>query len=65
MTSHRLLLSISKRNLQRLPATDFLWRSPPKESSFFTDIGPRLGKCRGARTAQCRILAACRSGLFG
>ena len=40
MTSHRLLLSISKRNLQRLPATDFLWCSPPKESSFFTTLVP-------------------------
>ena len=56
MTSHRLLLSISKRNLQRLPATDFLWCSPPKESSFFTDIGPRLGKCRGARRRNVEFL---------
>ena len=56
MTSHRLLLSISKRNLQRLPATDFLWCSPPKESSFFTDIGPRLGKCRGAQRRNVEFL---------
>ena len=45
MTSQRLLLGLGKRDLRRLPPTDFVWRPPPQESSFRTDIGPRLSEC--------------------
>ena len=48
MTRHRLLLSIDKRGLKRLPPTDFAWRSPPEESSFRTDIGPAINQWNGA-----------------
>ena len=48
MTVNRLLLSVPKRELGRLAATDFVWRSPPEVSSFRTDIGPALNQCRGA-----------------
>ena len=48
MTANRLLLSVSKRALRRLAPTDFVWRAPPEESSFRTDIGPALNQCSGA-----------------
>ena len=42
MTQHRLLLSIDKRRLARLPVTDFLWRPLSEPSSFRTSISPGL-----------------------
>ena len=48
MSTHRLLLSVPRRELVRLPATDFLWRTPPASSSFRTDIGPRLHEAADA-----------------
>ena len=42
MTQHRLLLSIDKRRLARLPVADFLWRPLSEPSSFRTSISPGL-----------------------
>ena len=48
MTAHRLLLSVSQKDLARLAPTDFLWRPPPDASSFRTDIGPAFTEYSGA-----------------
>ncbi|MGO9899776.1 MAG: hypothetical protein ACLP0J_08805 [Solirubrobacteraceae bacterium] len=41
MSQHRLLLSAGPRQLERLSVNDFLWRPPPEQASFHTDLGPR------------------------
>lgn len=56
MSAHRLLLSIPRRELSRLQPTDFLWRPPPEESSFRTDITPGLEKFGGALRANIEFL---------
>ena len=56
MTLHRLLLSASERELQRLPSRDFLWRPPPEPSSFRTDIGPRLVEYSGVARRNIEFL---------
>ena len=48
MTTNRLLLSVAARRLPRLAPTDFVWRAPPDDSSFRTDIGPSLSQSSGA-----------------
>ncbi len=49
MTVCRLRLSISRRELQHLPPTDFVWQPPPASSSFRTDLAPGCEQFHGAR----------------
>jgi hypothetical protein len=42
MSSHRLLLRVGPRQLERLSINDFLWRPRGEASSMETSIGPRL-----------------------
>ncbi len=56
MSSHRLLLSISRRELTRLQPADFVWRTTPGDSSFRTDITPGLEQFEGAQRANIEFV---------
>lgn len=56
MTIHRMRLSVGSRQLDRLPTTDFVWRPPPSNSSFRTDIAPGLEQFSGARRANIEFV---------